>query len=75
MAPVALHSSQPLTSSKDEILATPKGLSQLSTLTTSLQQTEIQIERQRRKESLAAALRIFGKRGYDHYLVRDTVII
>lgn len=74
MAPAALQSSSSTSQipTPSDILAA-KEASQLPLSTLTIQSTELQLERQQRKEYLAAALRIFGKRGFDHYTVRFSV--
>lgn len=69
MAPVALHDFVSVIPTDDKLHAVVKDVSRLSTISP----TETQLERQRRKEDLAAALRIFGKKGFDHYVVSTPV--
>jgi hypothetical protein len=66
MAPVAFHEFASIIPTGDKTRARAKDVSQLS--------TETQLERQRRKEDLAAALRIFGKKGFDHYVVSASFV-
>jgi hypothetical protein len=68
MAPVALQASVPAAPINDKIRAIAKDASLLS-LAPAVVPTEMQLERQRRKETLAATMRIFAKQGFDHYAV------
>lgn len=68
MAPVALQASVPITPAVDKVHAIAKYVSHLPP-TPPVLPTEMQLERQRRKEDLAATLRIFAKKGFDHYTV------
>jgi hypothetical protein len=73
MAPVAFHEFVTMIPTDDKIHAVAKDVSHLSTVSFVLP-TEMQLERQRRKEDLAAALRIFGKKGFDHYTVSASFV-
>jgi len=68
MAPVALQAPVPAVPTIDKIHAIAKDASLLS-LAPAVVPTEMQLERQRRKETLAATMRIFAKQGFDHYAV------
>ncbi|KAF8313842.1 class II aldolase/adducin domain-containing protein [Clavulina sp. PMI_390] len=79
MAPIALHSPSspaipPLTSEAESLVRDSKEAFPLPGKVLSSAAPKVDVatvdyatERQKRKESLAAALRIFGKKGFDHY--------
>ena len=68
MAPIAFHESLSVGSTDDKTLRSGERCSSVLPI-------ETQLERQRRKEGLAATLRIFGKRGFDHYVVSASFLV